>query len=323
MYVIASLCILFSSANIFLISSVIFVISNSPFHFYYVVAFYTFSRDFRCLGRDFRAAEFVFSTHFAYFPLFRQRFPAGGACFFYLFPAKIAVQVEIPGRRSLVSLPISPIFPVLGRDFRQAGLGFSTHFAGFPCFRQRFPDGGICFLYPFRLFSAVQVEIPGRRGLVSLPISPVFPVLGRDFRTTKLGFLYPFRLFSAVQVEISSRRKLVSLPISPVFPVLGRDSRQAGFGFSTFSRQKQLFRQRFPASPRHSCAPHHGTLHHVTPHHGAPHYDIAPHHGAPHYDITPHHGAPHHGITHRYGDTSRCSFSTHFIVIIIFYKGNN
>ena len=54
MYVIASLCILFSSANIFLISSVIFVISNSPFHFYYVVAFYTFSRDFRCLGRDSR-----------------------------------------------------------------------------------------------------------------------------------------------------------------------------------------------------------------------------------------------------------------------------
>ena len=53
MYVTASLYIFFS-ANNFLISSVIFVISNSPFHFYYVVAFYTFSRDFHVLGRDSR-----------------------------------------------------------------------------------------------------------------------------------------------------------------------------------------------------------------------------------------------------------------------------
>lgn len=62
MYVTASLYILFFSANNFLISSVIFVISNSPFHFYYVVAFYTFSRDFRCLGRDFRTAWLGIST---------------------------------------------------------------------------------------------------------------------------------------------------------------------------------------------------------------------------------------------------------------------
>ena len=62
MYVTASLYILFFSANNFLISSVIFVISNSPFHFYYVVAFYTFSRDFRCLGRDFRTAVMGIST---------------------------------------------------------------------------------------------------------------------------------------------------------------------------------------------------------------------------------------------------------------------
>ena len=118
MYVIASLCILFSSANNFLISSVIFVISNSPFHFYYVVAFYTFSRDFRCLGRDSRQAEFGFSTHFADFPCFRQRFPDGRAWFLYPFRRLSLFQVEIPGRRKLVSLPISPIFPVLGRDFQ-------------------------------------------------------------------------------------------------------------------------------------------------------------------------------------------------------------
>ena len=62
MYVTASLYILFFSANNFLISSVIFVISNSPFHFYYVVAFYTFSRDFRYLGRDFRTAWLGIST---------------------------------------------------------------------------------------------------------------------------------------------------------------------------------------------------------------------------------------------------------------------
>lgn len=52
----------FFSANNFLISSVIFVISNSPFHFYYVVAFYTFSRDFRRMGRDFRTAWLGIST---------------------------------------------------------------------------------------------------------------------------------------------------------------------------------------------------------------------------------------------------------------------
>lgn len=62
MYVTASLYILFFYANNFLISSVIFVISNSPFHFYYVVAFYTFSRDFRCLGRDSRTAWLGIST---------------------------------------------------------------------------------------------------------------------------------------------------------------------------------------------------------------------------------------------------------------------
>lgn len=138
MYVTASLYILFFSANNFLISSVIFVISNSPFHFYYVVAFYTFSRDFRRMGRD----------------------------------------------------------------FRTAWLGIST-----------FPGKNHC---------------------------------------------------------------------------LGRDSRHH-------------------APPRHTL-PHHT---HGTPHHGTPHH------------ITSHHGTPHYGITHRYGDTSRCCFSIHFIVIIIFYKGNN
>ena len=137
MYVIASLCILFSSANIFLISSVIFVISNSPFHFYYVVAFYTFSRDFRCLGRD--------SRHHA------------------------------PPRRTPTARP-------------------------------------------------------------------------------------------------------TACPTT---------------AHSTTAR------------------PHHGAPHHVTSHHGTPH------HG------TLHHGTTRYGITHRYDDTSHCSFSTHFIVIIIFYKGNN
>lgn len=53
MYVTASLYILFFSANNFLISSVIFVISNS-FHFCYVVSFSTFFRDFPVLGRDSR-----------------------------------------------------------------------------------------------------------------------------------------------------------------------------------------------------------------------------------------------------------------------------
>ena len=141
----------FFSANNFLISSVIFVISNSPFHFYYVVAFYTFSRDFRCLGRD--------SRHHA------------------------------PPRHT------SP---------------HHTH------------------------------DTP------------------------------------------------------------------------------------------HRGAPHHGTPYHGTPHHGTPpprhtsphHTHGTPHHGTPHH-ITSHHGTPHYGITHRYGDTSRCCFSIHFIVIIIFYKGNN
>ena len=214
MYVIASLCILFSSANNFLISSVIFVISNSPFHFYYVVAFYTFSRDFRCLGRDSRQAEFGFSTHFADFPCFRQRFPAGGNWFLYPFRRFSLFWVEISGRQGLVSLPISPAFPVLGRDSRQAEIGFSTHFADFPCFGQRFPASRPTTAHP----------------------------------TT---------------------------------------------AHSTTAR------------------PHHGAPHPVTSHHGTPH------HG------TLHHGTTRSGITHRYDDTSHCSFSTHFIVIIIFYKGNN
>ena len=254
MYVIASLCILFSSANIFLISSVIFVISNSPFHFYYVVAFYTFSRDFRCLGRDFRTAEFVFSTHFAYFPLFRQRFPAGGAWFLYPFRRFSLFWVEISGRRGLVSLPISPGFPVLGRDFRQAGLGFSTHFAGFPCFRQRFPAGGAWFLYLFPAKTAVQVEIPG--------ITP--------------------------HHDAPPRRTPTARPTA--CPTTARPTTA------------------HPTTARPATASHP---------HSAPHYDIVPHHG------TLHHSTTRYGITHRYDDTSHCSFSTHFIVIIIFYKGNN
>ena len=156
-----------------------------------------------CLSRDFWQVEIGFSTHFAGFPCFGQRFPDGGAWNLYLFPAKTAVQVEISGRRGLVSLPISPVFailgkdsrqaefgfsthfagfPVLGRDSRQAGFGFSTHFAGFRYFGQRFPVGGIWLLYPFRRFSLFQVEIPGRQGLVSLPFSGKNHCSGRDFR---------------------------------------------------------------------------------------------------------------------------------------------
>lgn len=79
--------------------------------------------------------------------------------------------------------------------------------------------------------------------------------------------------------------------------------------FYTFSRDFRCLGRdsRHHAPPRHT-SPHHT---HGTPHHGTPHH------------ITSHHGTPHYGITHRYGDTSRCCFSIHFIVIIIFYKGNN
>ena len=112
-----------------------------------------------CLSRDFWQVEIGFSTHFAGFPCFGQRFPDGGAWNLYLFPAKTAVQVEISGRRGLVSLPISPVFAILGRDFRQAEFGFSTHFAGFPCFRQRFPAGRAWFLYLFPAKTTVRVEI--------------------------------------------------------------------------------------------------------------------------------------------------------------------
>ena len=180
MYVIASLCILFSSANIFLISSVIFVISNSPFHFYYVVTFYTFSRDFRCLGRDFQTTKLGFSTHFAYFPLFRQRFPAGGAWFLYPFRRFSLFWVEIPGRRGLVSLPISPGFPVLGRDFRQVGLGISTFSQQKRLFRQRFPDDETWFLYPFRRFSCFRQRFPDV-GTWFLYLFPGFPLFRQRF----------------------------------------------------------------------------------------------------------------------------------------------
>ena len=118
MYVTASLCILFSSANNFLISSVIFVISNSPFHFYYVVAFYTFSRDFHVLGRDFRQAGLGFSTFSRQKQLFKQRFLAGGNWFLYPFRRFSLFWVEISGRWGLVSLPFSGKNHCLGRNSR-------------------------------------------------------------------------------------------------------------------------------------------------------------------------------------------------------------
>ena len=64
---------------------------------------------------------------------------------------------------------------------------------------------------PFPRISMFWVEIPGRRGLVSLPFPGKNSCLSRDFWQVEIGFSTHFA----------------------GFPVLGRDSRQAGFGFST------------------------------------------------------------------------------------------
>ena len=318
MYVIASLCILFSSANIFLISSVIFVISNSPFHFYYVVTFYTFSRDFRCLGRDSRKAELGFSTHFADFPCFGQRFPVGGAWFLYPFRRLSLFQVEISDRRGLVSLPISPAFPVLGRDFRTAEFVFSTHFAYFPLFRQRFPAGGAWFLYPFRQFSLFWVEISGRRNLGFSTHFAYFPLFRQRFPVGGNWFLYLFRRFSLFQVEIPGRQGLVSLPFPGKNSCLGRDSRHHP---ATTARPTTTSR---PATAARPTTAHPATATRPTTAHPTTVHPTTTHPTTTSHPTTAHPTTAHPTTAHpRYGDTSRCSFSTHFIVIIIFYKGNN
>ena len=100
----------------------------------------------------------------------------------------------------------------------------------------------------------------------------------------------PFPGISAVWVEISGRRGLESLPFPGKNHCLGRDSRHH-------------------APPRHTLPRHTSPQHtHSTPHHGTP------------YHGTPHHGTPHYGITHHYGDTSRCCFFTHFILLLYFIR---
>ena len=183
----------------------------------------------------------------------------------------------------------------------------------------------VCYSFPIHFFSANNFLISSVIFVISnsfhfcyvVSFSTFFrdfPVLGRDFRTTKLGFSTHFA----------------------DSPVLGRDFQTSELGFSTFSRDFHCLgrdSRHHPATAAHPTTAHpttasrpttvhpHSMPHHSAPHHGAPHHGSL-HHGAPHHDA-PHHDAPHHGITHRYGDTSHCSFSTHFIVIIIFYKGNN
>ena len=72
-----------------------------------------FSAVSRCLGRDLRTAATEFST---------------------LFPAKMAVWVEIYDRPLLNSLPFSADFRCLGRDLHPAATEFSTLFGSFPLF---------------------------------------------------------------------------------------------------------------------------------------------------------------------------------------------
>ena len=218
-----------------------------------------FSRDFRYLGRDFRQVEIGFSTHFVGFPCFGQRFPDGGAWFLYPFPRFSLFQVENSGRWKLVSLPISSVSPVLGRDLRTAGLGFSTHFAGFPCFRQRFPVGGIWFLYPFRRFPLFQVEILGSRGLVSLPISSVFPVLGRDLRTAGLGISTLFR-----QKPLFGQRFPVSHPCYGIAPPQHTPPRHTS---PRHTSPQHTLPRRTP--PRHA-PPQHTLPRHTPPRHRTP-----------------------------------------------------
>ncbi|OKZ37578.1 MAG: hypothetical protein BHV86_03675 [Eshraghiella crossota] len=72
-------------------------------------------------------------------------------------------------------LPFSADFRCLGREIRPAATGN---------------------LYPFRLFSAVWVEISQKQARESLPFSADFHCLGRDMRTATMGistFLADFR----------------------------------------------------------------------------------------------------------------------------------
>jgi hypothetical protein len=89
---------------------------------------------------------------------------------------------------------------------------------------------------PFPGISTVWVEISGRRKfLVSLPISPIFPVLGRDFRTAALGISTYFRVFRPLGRDFLTAGLGFSTHFAG-FPCLGRDFWQAVLGFSTFSR---------------------------------------------------------------------------------------
>ena len=136
----------------------------------------------------------------------------GGYRNLYLFPGFSAFWVEISNRWLWESLPFSPVFRLLGRDFRTGELGISTFSAVFRILGRDFRTAAVGISTLFPGFSAFWVEISERRLRDSLPFSEI----------------------SAFWVEISGWRLQESLPFSPVSRLLGRDFRTAATGISTF-----------------------------------------------------------------------------------------
>ena len=98
------------------------------------VGIYTFSAVSRCLGREIRPAATEFSTFSANFRYLGRDFRPAATGNLYLFPAKMAVWVEISHKQARESLPFSADFRYLGRDLHPAATGFSTLFGCFSLF---------------------------------------------------------------------------------------------------------------------------------------------------------------------------------------------
>ena len=96
------------------------------------------------------------------------------------------------------------------------------------------------FLYPFRRFYAIWVEICDRRNLESLPFSADFRYLGRDLRPAATGISTFFRDFRYLGRDLRPTELGISTLLAGL-RYLGREMRPTELGISTLFGRFPLF----------------------------------------------------------------------------------